>query len=173
MDSVVIRTNGAGKRSAAAAGGGSISPYLGLVITKTPNWGVLTAFDILLNNLAVGTYLAVVLGWLLAPSRFAPIVPWALVVALVLLGADLLLLVLDLGDTLRFHHMLPRVQAPRADVARYMGVNVVWGAAGAGSAGRLASVAWRTGVARLDWERCGMAGIDSRPGLHPLQGSTV
>ncbi len=42
--------------------------------------------------------------------------PWALLLALVLLAADLLLLVLDLGDTWRFHHML-RVFKPRAPMS--------------------------------------------------------
>ncbi len=92
------------------------SPYATQVITKVPNWGLFTAFDILLNNLAVGAFLAVMFGWLLAPARFAPIVPPALFLALVLLAADLLLLVVDLGDTWRFHHML-RVFKPRAPMS--------------------------------------------------------
>ncbi|MFN8465503.1 MAG: NrfD/PsrC family molybdoenzyme membrane anchor subunit [Caldilineaceae bacterium] len=102
-------------RRTAAVGTGS-SPYATQVITKMPNWGILTAFDILLNNLAVGTFLAVILGWLLAPDRFAPLVSPAIVVSLLLLGADLLLLVVDLGDTWRFHHML-RVFKPRAPMS--------------------------------------------------------
>jgi Ni/Fe-hydrogenase subunit HybB-like protein len=103
-----------GRRSAAVGTGSS--PYATQVITKVPNWGILTAFDILLNNLAVGIFLAVMLGWLLAPARFAPLVTPALFLALVLLGADLLLLVVDLGDTWRFHHML-RVFKPRAPMS--------------------------------------------------------
>jgi Ni/Fe-hydrogenase subunit HybB-like protein len=103
-----------GRRSAAVGTGSS--PYATQVITKVPNWGILTAFDVLLNNVAVGTFLVVMLGWLLAPSRFAPLVAPALFLALVLLGADLLLLVVDLGDTWRFHHML-RVFKPRAPMS--------------------------------------------------------
>lgn len=92
------------------------SPYAAQVISKVPNWDILTALDVLLNNLAVGTFLAAALCWLLAPAHFGPIVPWALLLALVLLGADLLLLVLDLGDLWRFHHML-RVFKPRAPMS--------------------------------------------------------
>ena len=92
------------------------SPYAAQVITKVPNWDILTALDVLLNNLAVGTFLAAALCWLLAPAHFGPIVPWALLLALVLLGADLLLLVGDLGDPWRFHHML-RVFKPRAPMS--------------------------------------------------------
>jgi Ni/Fe-hydrogenase subunit HybB-like protein len=103
-----------GRRSAAVGRGSS--PYAAQVITKVPNWGNLTAFDILLNNLAVGTFLAVMLGSLLAPARFASLVSPAIILSLLLLGADLLLLVVDLGDTWRFHHML-RVFKPRAPMS--------------------------------------------------------
>lgn len=92
------------------------SPYAAQVITKVPNWDLLTALDVLLNNLAVGTFLAVALCWLLAPADFGPLVPWALLLALALLGADLLLLVADLGDPWRFHHML-RVVKPRSPMS--------------------------------------------------------
>lgn len=92
------------------------SPYAAQVITKVPNWDILTALDVLLNNLAVGTFLAGALCWLRAPAHFGPILPWALLLALVLLGADLLLLVGDLGDPWRFHHML-RVFKPRAPMS--------------------------------------------------------
>lgn len=110
-----MRSAAKGGQRCAAVGRGS-SPYAAQVITKVPNWGILTAFDILLNNLAVGTFLAVMLGWLLAPSRFAPLVSPAIILSLLLLGADLLLLVVDLGDTWRFHHML-RVFKPRAPMS--------------------------------------------------------
>jgi Ni/Fe-hydrogenase subunit HybB-like protein len=92
------------------------SPYTAAGITKAPNWGALTALDILLNNLAVGTFLAAVTLAFLAPARFEPLLPWALILSLLLLGADLLLLVLDLGDPRRFHHML-RVFKPRAPMS--------------------------------------------------------
>jgi Ni/Fe-hydrogenase subunit HybB-like protein len=104
----------AGRRSAAV--GRTNSPYAAQVITKVPNWGILTAFDILLNNLAVGTFLAVMLGQLLAPAQFSPLAAPAILLSLLLLAADLLLLVVDLGDTWRFHHML-RVFKPRAPMS--------------------------------------------------------
>jgi Ni/Fe-hydrogenase subunit HybB-like protein len=92
------------------------SPYTAAGITKAPNWGVLTALDILLNNLAVGVFLAAVALWLFAPAQFEALLPWALILSLLLLGADLLLLVLDLGDPRRFHHML-RVFKPAAPMS--------------------------------------------------------
>jgi Ni/Fe-hydrogenase subunit HybB-like protein len=87
-------------RSAAA------SPYANQTITKLPNWGSTTAWDIWFNNLSIGTFLVVAVGALISPTAFAPLTPYAYPLALLLLIVDLLLLVTDLGDPLRFHHML-------------------------------------------------------------------
>lgn len=82
------------------------SPYAQQPITKTPNWGWKTALDVSLNNLSVGLFLVAAVAALLAPARFLGLTMIAYPLALLLLVADLLSLVLDLGDPMRFHHML-------------------------------------------------------------------
>ena len=73
---------------------------------KAPNWHGLVVADILLNNLCTGLFLVAALGELAAPARFAATAHVAYPVVLGLLILDLVCLVLDLGDPLRFHHML-------------------------------------------------------------------
>src|SRR5260370_18307198 len=75
-------------------------------VTKAPDWHGLVAWDLLLNNLTTGLLLVAATSELAAPAVFTPVVKVAYPVALVLLLADLICLVLDLGDPLRFHHML-------------------------------------------------------------------
>jgi len=75
-------------------------------VTKAPDWHGLVAWDLLFNNLTTGLFLVAATGELAAPAVFTPVAKVAYPVALVLLLADLLCLVLDLGDPLRFHHML-------------------------------------------------------------------
>ena len=55
-------------------------------------------------------------GELAAPATFTPVATWAYPVALALLLADFACLVLDLGDSLRFHHML-RVFKPSSPMS--------------------------------------------------------
>ncbi len=64
------------------------------------------AWDVLLNGMATGLFMAAAVSELAAPAVFTPVAKVAYPVALVLLLVDLGLLVLDLGDPLRFHHML-------------------------------------------------------------------
>jgi hypothetical protein len=73
---------------------------------KAPNWHGLVVADILFNNLCTGLFLVAAMGELAAPARFAATARVAYPVALGLLFLDLICLVLDLGDPLRFHHML-------------------------------------------------------------------
>src|SRR5262245_24649662 len=80
--------------------------YADRTITKAPAWHGLVAADVLLNNLATGLFLAAAVGELIAPSRFTSVASWAYPLALAFLLADLVCLVLDLGNPLRFHHML-------------------------------------------------------------------
>lgn len=80
--------------------------YANHPIVKAPNWHGLVVYDILLNNLTAGLFLVAALGDLLAPAAFASVASVAYPVALVLLVLDLVCLVLDLGDPMRFHHML-------------------------------------------------------------------
>jgi hypothetical protein len=76
------------------------------MVTKPPDWHALVAWDMLLNNLSTGLFLVAAVGDLALPAVFAPVASWAHPVALAFLLADLALLVLDLGDRPRFHHML-------------------------------------------------------------------
>ena len=94
----------------------TVSPYAGQVITKTPPWRGLTAWDIFFNNLSIGTFLAATLAVALAPGRFVGLTLVAYPLALLLLLIDLALLISDLGDPKRFHHML-RVFKPSSPMS--------------------------------------------------------
>jgi Ni/Fe-hydrogenase subunit HybB-like protein len=85
-------------------------------VTKAPAWHGLVAWDMLFNNLTAGLFLVAALGELAAPAVFTPVAKAAYPLALALLLADLLCLVLDLGDPLRFHHML-RVFKPTSPMS--------------------------------------------------------
>ena len=90
--------------------------YADRLVTKAPNWHGLVALDTLLNNMTTGLFLVAALGELSAPKVFAAVARDAYPIALVLLLADLVCLVLDLGDPLRFHHML-RVFKPTSPMS--------------------------------------------------------
>src|SRR5262245_13838232 len=92
------------------------SGYASGPVTKPPNWHGLVAWDMLFNNLTTGLFLVAAVGELAAPSAFASVAKVAYPIALVFLFADLLLLVVDLGDPLRFHHML-RVFKPSSPMS--------------------------------------------------------
>jgi hypothetical protein len=77
-----------------------------MTVTKVPGWHGIIAWDALLNGMATGLFLAAAVSELAAPAVFMRVAKIAYPVALVLLLVDLGLLVLDLGDPLRFHHML-------------------------------------------------------------------
>ncbi len=81
------------------------SGYAG-TITKVPGWHGMIAVDALLNGMATGLFLTAAISELAAPAVFRHVTRVAYPVALVLLLVDLGMLVLDLGDPLRFHHML-------------------------------------------------------------------
>src|ERR1700729_1641084 len=84
----------------------SQSGYENMPITKVPGWHGIIAWDALLNGMATGLFLAAAISELAAPAVFMRVAKVAYPVALVLLLVDLGLLVMDLGDPLRFHHML-------------------------------------------------------------------
>jgi hypothetical protein len=86
--------------------GGSESGYANMPVTKVPGWHGAIAWDALLNGMATGLFMAAAVSELAAPAVFASVAKVAYPVALVLLLVDLVLLVFDLGDPLRFHHML-------------------------------------------------------------------
>jgi Polysulphide reductase, NrfD len=90
--------------------------YAARPVTKAPDWHGLVAWDLLFNNLTTGLFLVAALGELAAPAVFTAVAKAAYPVALVLLLTDLMCLVLDLGDPLRFHHML-RVFKPSSPMS--------------------------------------------------------
>jgi hypothetical protein len=90
--------------------------YAGRPVTKAPNWHGLVTLDILFNNLSAGLFLVTALGELVAPASFRPLAGAAYPIVLLFLLADLVCLVLDLGDPLRFHHML-RVWKPSSPMS--------------------------------------------------------
>src|SRR5580700_10442332 len=85
---------------------GSEMGYENTTVTKVPGWHGIIAWDALLNGMATGLFLAAAVCELAAPAVFLHVAKVAYPVALVLLLIDLGLLVLDLGDPFRFHHML-------------------------------------------------------------------
>ena len=95
---------------------GSEVGYENLPVTKVPGWHGIIAWDALLNGMATGLFLAAAVSELAAPAVFIRVAKVAYPVALVLLLVDLGLLVLDLGDPLRFHHML-RVFKPSSPMS--------------------------------------------------------
>jgi hypothetical protein len=87
-------------------GGSSQSGYANLPVTKVPAWHGIIAWDALLNGMATGLFLTAAVSELASPKVFTSVAKVAYPIALVLLGVDLALLVFDLGDPFRFHHML-------------------------------------------------------------------
>ncbi|MGO8793831.1 MAG: hypothetical protein ACLQLC_03325 [Candidatus Sulfotelmatobacter sp.] len=94
----------------------SESGYANNPVTKAPGWHGTIAWDALFNGMATGLFMAAAVSELAAPAVFSHMAKVAYPVALVLLLIDLGLLVLDLGDSLRFHHML-RVFKPGAPMS--------------------------------------------------------
>jgi hypothetical protein len=90
--------------------------YADQVVTKPPAWHNLVVLDVLFNNLTTGLFMVAAVGELAAPEVFTPVTTWAYPLALALLLIDLGFLVLDLGDKLRFHHML-RVFKPSSPMS--------------------------------------------------------
>ncbi len=90
--------------------------YADQPVTKPPNWHGLVAWDMLFNNLTTGLFLTAALGELLKPDVFLTLTKIAYPIALLLLLIDLACLVRDLGDPLRFHHML-RVFKPASPMS--------------------------------------------------------
>src|SRR5215831_9552460 len=80
--------------------------YAERTITHAPAWRGLVAWDLLFNGISTGVFLVAAICELAAPDIFARAAGVAYAVALVVLIVDLTSLVLDLGDPLRFHHML-------------------------------------------------------------------
>jgi hypothetical protein len=97
-------------------GAGTESGYANMPVTKVPGWFGTIAWDALFNGMATGLFMAAAVSELAAPAIFVSVAKVAYPVALVLLLVDLGLLVLDLGDPFRFHHML-RVFKPHSPMS--------------------------------------------------------
>ena len=82
------------------------SGYASGPVTKAPAWHGLVAWDMLFNGMTTGLFMVAAISELTVPDVFTSLAKIAYPVALILLLIDLLCLVLDLGDPLRFHHML-------------------------------------------------------------------
>ena len=80
--------------------------YADETVTKAPPWHGLVAWDMFFNGLTTGLFLTAAISELMFPANFAPLAQVAYPLALALLLIDLGCLVGDLGDPLRFHHML-------------------------------------------------------------------
>src|SRR5262249_38353980 len=90
--------------------------YKSMTLTKVPDWYGMIAWDALLNGTATGLFMAAAVSELAARAVFTPVAKVAYPVALVLLLIDLTMLVFDLGDPVRFHHML-RVFKPYSPIS--------------------------------------------------------
>jgi len=76
------------------------------IVTKAPPWHSAVTFDLFLSSIASGTFIVAAILFLLSPVRWAVPSTLGFGVALVFEIADLMSLVVDLGDPMRFHHML-------------------------------------------------------------------
>src|SRR5215468_5710487 len=95
-----------GRRGAHAVASLLPGGYADRTITHAPAWRGLVAWDMLFNGISTGLFLVAAIRELAAPEVLWRAARAAYPVALVFLLVDLASLVLDLGDPLRFHHML-------------------------------------------------------------------
>lgn len=85
-------------------------------VLKAPPWRGWVTADLFLNSLSAGTFAVAGLCDILAPAGYRAVVRLGYLAAFPLVLADLVCLVIDLGDPLRFHHML-RVFKPRSPMS--------------------------------------------------------
>ncbi len=140
---------------------GGQSGYADMPVTKVPGWHGIIAWDALLNGMATGLFLAAALSELAAPAVFLRVAKVAYPVALVLLLVDLGLLVLDLGDPLRFHHML-RVFKPGSPMSLGTWCLTIFSLplTAAAALSLLAEVGWD-----FEWARIGAVLVGLLPGF--------
>jgi Ni/Fe-hydrogenase subunit HybB-like protein len=74
--------------------------------TKPPPWEYLIVSDLFLSELSSGIFVAAALGDLIAQNVYGEAARIGYLLALTIIVVDLICLVLDLGDPIRFHHML-------------------------------------------------------------------
>lgn len=75
-------------------------------VTKAPPWGWLIMADLMLSELSAGLFAIAALCNLVAHDVYGPLARIGFLMSFPLIVADLCCLVADLGDPLRFHHML-------------------------------------------------------------------
>ena len=81
-----------------------------------PDWKNIIVWDLFFNNLTAGFMFVTIITWLTAPALFGPVMPIALTLAFFIVLFDLLLLVADLGDHVRFLHAM-RVLHPTSPLS--------------------------------------------------------
>lgn len=84
----------------------SLSPYQLSDLTRFPDWHNLIVWDAYFNNLTSGLMIISCLAWLCGAAVYGLLLPFAMTLAFILLAADLIILVADLGDSMRFFHSL-------------------------------------------------------------------
>jgi Ni/Fe-hydrogenase subunit HybB-like protein len=75
-------------------------------VAKPPPWRTLIMLDLYCAELAAGLFIAAALGDLVAADIYRAVARIGYILAFPIAFADLLCLVFDLGDPIRFHHML-------------------------------------------------------------------
>ncbi|MBX9679264.1 MAG: polysulfide reductase NrfD [Gemmataceae bacterium] len=90
--------------------------YADREVTKAPPWGWLVVWDMWLNAMASGLFLAAAMAHLVRPAEYTALARAAYPIAFVLYLLDLICLMLDLGNPYRFHHML-RVFKPSSPMS--------------------------------------------------------
>ncbi|MHB8384196.1 MAG: NrfD/PsrC family molybdoenzyme membrane anchor subunit [Candidatus Binataceae bacterium] len=74
--------------------------------TKAPPWHGWVSADVFLSSLAAGTFIIAALTILARPFMFSALARIAMLAAFPIMLADIVCLLADLGDPMRFHHML-------------------------------------------------------------------
>lgn len=95
---------------------GQPSAYQQHDITHFPDWKNTIVLDLFFNNLTSGFMFITMLTWLIRPDIFNFVMPFALTLAFLIVLFDLLLLIIDLGDHIRFLHAM-RVIHPTAPLS--------------------------------------------------------
>src|SRR5689334_6243066 len=76
------------------------------LVTKAPPWRWLITADLMLSELSAGLFAVAALSNLVADHVYGQVARIGFLMAFPLIVADLCCLVADLGEPLRFHHML-------------------------------------------------------------------
>ena len=95
---------------------GAPSAYQKHDITHFPDWNNVIVWDLFFNNLTSGFMFITTLTWFVRPDIFGGVAPYALTLAFFIVLFDLMLLVIDLGDHIRFIHAM-RVMHPTAPLS--------------------------------------------------------